>query len=240
MLPKVRRVLVRVEILLLRGVRRVSPETARSSLRRAIAELRLSLLHESECEKAPGLARRTSLKLNLGSGPRLRTGWINIDVDPRADLHLDVRRGLPFPDGSCAELYAEHLLEHFAFPGEVETILRDWSRVLAPGGVLSLGVPDTEWPLDAYANRADDYFARCRAEPWCPPWVETRLDQINYHFRQQSPDLGTEHLCAYDWETLRARLAAAGFAAIERRPFDPASDSEERRIGTLYVKARKP
>jgi len=45
---------------------------------------------------------------------------------------------------------------------------------------------------------------------------------------------------AYDWETLHARLAAPGFTAIERRPFDPSSDSEERRVGTLYARARKP
>jgi len=45
---------------------------------------------------------------------------------------------------------------------------------------------------------------------------------------------------AYDWETLQARLAAAGFTAIERRPFDSSSGSEERRVGTLYARARKP
>ena len=232
--------LPRVALPLLRVARRVAPESARPSLGRALEELRLALLHETECARAARYARHTPLRLNLGSGASPRAGFVNVDRDPRADLHLDVRRGLPFPDGSCAEIYAEHLLEHLAYPGEVEAVLRDWLRVLAPGGMLSLGVPDTAWPLAAYADPVADYFGWCRTQPWCPSWVVTRLDQINFHFRQQSPDLGTPHLYAYDWETLHARLAEAGFTAIERRPFDPASDSEERRVGTLYVRARKP
>lgn len=239
-MSRLARALARAEIPVLRGMRRLAPVTVRPSLGRAIAELRLALVHDAECAKAAGLAARTAVRLNVGSGTRPRPGWINIDVGPHADLRLDVRRGLPFPDGSCAELYAEHVLEHFAYPGEVERILADWFRVLAPGGRLSVGVPDSAWPLDAYTRAESDYFGWCRAQTWQPPWVETRLDQINYHFRQQSPDLGGAHLYAYDWETLRARLEAAGFTAVARRPFDPTCDAEERRVGTLYVKAEKP
>jgi len=33
---------------------------------------------------------------------------------------------------------------------------------------------------------------------------------------------------------------AAGFADVVRRAFDPASDAEERRVGTLYVRATRP
>jgi predicted SAM-dependent methyltransferase len=233
--------LPRVALPLLRVARRLAPASARPTLGRAVEELRLALLHTTECAKATRYLGSTPLRVNVGSGTHRRAGFVNVDLDPRADLQLDVRRGLPFPDGSCAEIYAEHLLEHLAYPGEVEAVLRDWRRALQPGGTLSLGVPDTEWPLAAYADpAAADYFGWCRAQPWCPSWIVTRLDQINFHFRQQSRDLGTPHLYAYDWETLRARLAEAGFTAIERRPFDPASDSEARRVGTLYVRARKP
>ena len=66
---------------------------------------------------------------------------------------------------------------------------------------------------------------------------ETRMDQINFHFRQQGLGFGQDHLYAYDLETLTARLTAAGFVDIAHRPHDPARDS---RPGTLYVDARKP
>jgi len=190
-------------------------------------------------------ARRTlhgarGVRLNLGSGGRARPGWMNLDLDRGGELRLDLRRPLPLPDASCAEIYSEHVLEHLAYPGEVEAVLRDWFRVLAPGGVLSLGVPDTEWPLVSYVNGNDEYFDWCRRQPWCPPWIETRLDQINFHFRQQIPEFGAAHRYAYDFETLAARLDAAGFADVVRRAFDPASDAEERRVGTLYVRATRP
>src|SRR5439155_873757 len=90
--------------------------------------------------------------------------------------------------------------------GRVEEVLRDWWRVLAPGGTLSVGVPDTVYPLASYVNQVDDYFAWCRTQPWNPSWIETRLDQINFHFRQQGLGFGQDHLYAYDVDTLAARL----------------------------------
>src|SRR5207247_3223757 len=130
-------------------------------------------------------ARRTlhgarGVRLNLGSGGRARPGWMNLDLDRGGELRLDLRRPLPLPDASCAEIYAEHVLEHLAYPGEVEQVLADWFRVLASGGTVSLGVPDTEWPLRAYVSGDDGYFAWCRTQPWHRDWVRTRLDTINY------------------------------------------------------------
>ena len=156
---------------------------------------------------------------------------------PASRLRLDIRRPLPFPEGSCAEIYSEHVLEHLAYPGEVEEVLRDWWRVLAPGGTLSVGVPDTVYPLASYVNQVDDYFAWCRTQPWNPPWIATRLDQINFHFRQQGLGFGQDHLYAYDVGTLAVRLTSTGFVDIAQRPYDPARDS---RAYTLYVDATKP
>ncbi len=115
-------------------------------------------------------------------------------------------------------------------------MLRDWWRVLLPGGTVSIGVPDAEFPLSAYVNKIDDYFEHCRAQPWCPPWVRTRMDEINCLFPQEGLGFGLEHRYAYDLETLAARLEAAGFVGTTQRPYDPARDS---RPGTLWVDARK-
>ena len=78
-----------------------------------------------------------------------------------------------------------------------------------------------------------------------PPALVSAVDRDaarpdNFHFRQQIPEFGAAHRYAYDFETLAARLDAAGFADVVRRAFDPASDAEERRVGTLYVRATRP
>ena len=207
-----------IAIAALQGARRLVPEPARPELRRAIEELRAAAVDAAERRRARRtLHRARGVRLNLGSGGRSRPGWMNLDLDRGGDLRLDLRRPLPLPDVSCAEIYSEHVLEHLAYPGEVEAVLRDWFRVLAPGGVLSLGVPDTEWPLVAYVNGNGEYFDWCRRQPWCPPWIETRLDQINFHFRQQGLGFGHDHLYAYDAETLAARLTILHSARTTRR-----------------------
>jgi phosphatidylethanolamine/phosphatidyl-N-methylethanolamine N-methyltransferase len=45
---------------------------------------------------------------------------------------------LPFPDASVDRLVATHVLEHVYRPHEV---LREWNRVLKPGGVMSILIP---------------------------------------------------------------------------------------------------
>ena len=229
--------LMLAEILALHGLMRLTSGPARRALGRAIGELKVAVCDRRARARLAAAAGRAPHRLNIGCGEKPRAGWLNIDLDPRADLRLDIRRPLPFPAGSCAEIYSEHVLEHLAYPGEVEEVLRDWWRVLAPGGMLSVGVPDTGYPLACYANDNDDYFAWCRAQPWNPPWNETRLDQINFHFRQQGLGFGQDHLYAYDVETLAVRLTSAGFVDIAQRPYDPARDSWPY---TLYLDARKP
>ena len=63
----------------------------------------------------------------------------------------------------------------------------------------------------------------------------TRMEHINYHFRQ-----GGEHRFAYDFETLKYVLEKAGFIQVRRRDFDPLLDSRDRELGTLYVEGFKP
>ncbi|MDQ6802345.1 MAG: hypothetical protein M3041_16105, partial [Acidobacteriota bacterium] len=55
------------------------------------------------------------IKLQLGSGPQILQGWINIDnvKYPGVDKVLDVTRGLPFRDVSF--VFAEHFIEHLAY-----------------------------------------------------------------------------------------------------------------------------
>ena len=198
-------------------------------------EWTLYRLHHREVAKAPHFCRSLPAKLNLGCGSNRKDGWVNVDLfDAHADLQLDLREIWPFPDNSVSYIYSEHVFEHFEFHIEMPHFLREAYRVLEPAGAFDVVVPDTEPALKAYGNPSSNYWPSL-AKRWHPDWCETELDHINFHFRQDG-----EHKFAWDAETLGRTLKAAGFTNVLRREFNPLMDTEERRIGSLYMKGIKP
>jgi hypothetical protein len=75
----------------LEAIKRSSSGAARDAVVQAIVEIKLSLCHEGETRRAPALRSRPACRLNIGSGPRVRAGWINVDLDDHADVRLDIR-----------------------------------------------------------------------------------------------------------------------------------------------------
>ncbi|MHB9066940.1 MAG: class I SAM-dependent methyltransferase, partial [Pirellulaceae bacterium] len=114
------------------------------------------LARSAPSQKSPGNVARiitpTSDKLHLGCGRRYIPGYFHIDLleAPHVDLRhrVDV---LPFADSSIGLIYASHLLEHFG-RNEVEGVLREWHRVMRPGGLLRLAVPDFAAVVAMYAS----------------------------------------------------------------------------------------
>jgi predicted SAM-dependent methyltransferase len=213
---------------------RITTTGLRDASKALVTELRLWRTHRRAVRRAQQLAK-TGLQLHLGSGPNRKAGWVNIDLHQNADLMLDLREPLPFPADSCVVVYSEHVLEHFEYPEPAMSMLRDWLRVLAPGGTCRIGVPDTRWPLVEYCGQGDGRYFAIAKEQWHPAWCRTPMEHINYHFRQ-----GREHQFAYDAETLIGALTAAGFVDARQTHFDPEIDSPSRELGTLYVVATKP
>lgn len=206
-------------------------------LRRAVRglweEFQIYRSHRASLKQVKRFIARDVVKLNLGCGPNPKPDWINVDLGGKADLHLDLREKFPFADDSVSVIYSEHFFEHLEYPGEATNFLRESYRVLKPGGLFSVGIPDTEWALTAYVT-GDQEFFRLASERWHPKWCDTRMHHMNYHFR-----LNNEHKYAYDFETLERVLQQIGFRSINRRSFNPELDNESRRDGTLYVDARK-
>jgi predicted SAM-dependent methyltransferase len=204
------------------------------AIQNARHEWRIARQHRAALKKVGLFLNRAEKKLNLGCGPNCKPGWINIDIfDSHADLSLDLRERWPFADASVSHVYSEHVFEHFELPDEVPHFLSEARRVLRPDGIFDVGVPDTEWPLDAYRDPDNPYWQLAKTTH--PAWCETRMDHINYHFRQ-----GREHKYAWDYETLARALQKSGFTEVTRREFDPALDTESRKLGTLYLRAIKP
>lgn len=210
-----------------------------SNLRLAAAalatEFRIAALHVRGAWRVRRLANRHPLKLHLGCGEKPKPGWINLDLGASADIKLDLRRPLPFDEHSCEAIYSEHFLEHVEYPHATQRLLSECRRVLRPGGVFSVGVPDTEWPMSEYLGVTSDGYFSIAKERWHPDWCRTRMEHLNFHFRQAG-----EHKFAYDLETLLATLRTAGFVEVRAREFCATLDSADRRIGTIYVDCTKP
>jgi len=88
------------------------------------------------------------VKLNLGCGDKILPGYLNVDVaasrsGKRPDVLCDLHDLVPFEDGVADEILAVHVVEHF-WRWEVVGVLREWVRVLRPGGTMILECPNLE------------------------------------------------------------------------------------------------
>ncbi len=194
-------------------------------------------------------------QLHIGCGKGLLDGWINIDVYP-APLSQSVLWGLPFADGSVRYIFVSHLLEHLFFPLDVRPFLRELRRVLAPGGIVRIVVPDIEQCIEAYVNDDKTFFGN-RREAW-PWWPEnpTRLeDFLAYSGAGAEPAyLFESHKYGYDFETLQRELSDSGLVDVTRSQFmqsvhealrvDHISAVANAKYGdryySLFVEARRP
>jgi methyltransferase family protein len=98
-------------------------------------------------------------RLNWGCGSHVQPGWINTDVKaaPEVDLVADIRKGLPLDDDSIEYAVSVHALPELSYD-EVVPALQELKRVLKPGGVLRLVLPDLQKAIDAYIEGNDRYF----------------------------------------------------------------------------------
>lgn len=91
------------------------------------------------------------MKLHLGCGNKFIKGYVHIDaIDfPHVD-HVSAIDNLSFiEDNSVDLIYACHVLEHFK-RRDVSKVLKEWNRVLTPGGILRLAVPNFEKICEVY------------------------------------------------------------------------------------------
>ncbi len=92
------------------------------------------------------------LKIYYGCGNVQQSGYINVDIrwTPAVDLLGDLRRCSRILEGRCSEVYLSHVLEHYRSPGKerresfdtIHGALRDIYKMLEPGGVVRIAVPD--------------------------------------------------------------------------------------------------
>lgn len=127
------------------------------------------------------------IKVVIGTRTWLE-GWVHIDIDPRplvdpltgnrhtVDVVCDARN-IDLPDGYADIVYNSECLEHFPWK-ETQDVVREWGRIVKPGGQLVIEVPDfilaakqiVEWDcLEGDLRMQQIFFAE-------------QLNEFDFHF----------------------------------------------------------
>jgi len=174
------------------------------------------------------------IKIELGSAQKRIEGWLTMDLDPNSDLCMDLSKPLPFPDNCVEEIYSSHLLEHFSFPDPMLNLLSECYRVLKPGGVFKIAVPDARIYIESYEK--PDQFDPAKYCLYTPAYhYHSKIDFINYIAYMDG-----HHRYLFDNENLPIIIANIGFENVKLREFEPGLDLETRKHESIYAEARKP
>lgn len=124
-------------------------------------------------------------RLHWGCGYVTPPGWIHCDKEPfpGVDMVCDIRQGLPLPDGRMDYVVSMHALPEIP-PNELEDVLWELRRVLKPGGVLRLGLPDMLRAVDAYLRGDAAYFLV--ADDTCASLGGKLVTQLTWFGRSRS------------------------------------------------------
>jgi len=138
------------------------------------------------------------MKLHLGCGRRFIPGYYHIDAIefPHVDLVHAVDSLPSVPDNSVDVIYSCHVLEHFN-RRELQRVLREWYRVLAPGGTLRIAVPDFAALCELYQRTG-------------------RMDLVIGSLFGRGDYLYNIHYNAFDFSSLTTVLILSGFVDVRR------------------------
>jgi predicted SAM-dependent methyltransferase len=188
------------------------------------------------------------LYVQYGCGGCAPRGWVSFDASPRLKLERlvgartlikstiglvfpenaipgDIVKGLPIPDSSAAAVFCSHVLEHIP-RDDVISALRNTFRVLRPGGLFRLVVPDLQLRAARYIRSAaagdpiaaDAFMRSCllgrRATPkGLMPWLSD-------HFGN------SVHQWMYDFSALRMLLEETGFVGVRHCELGDCNDPQ--------------
>ena len=189
--------------------------------------------------------------LNFDSSPSLRLKRLplvgravnrSLPPFPRAVRYGDIVTGLPVPDGSCAGVYASHVLEHLALD-DMRVALANTLRLLAPGGLFRLLVPDLEHLAREYLSSSEPGAAVRFLEHS----MLGRVSRPRGAARLREAIGNSNHLWMWDHKSMAVECEKAGFDGVRACVFgdagDPAFAAVEdagRFVHAVAIEARRP
>lgn len=176
------------------------------------------------------------VKIVLGCGPLpihpmhykwIDDTWIFTDLLPtdKKIVKMDARK-IPYSNKSVDALYASHLLEHISHL-ETEKTLKEWYRVLKPGGKLTINVPDIEWACEKFLANYQKH--QSTGSSAYQNYQELLLVFYGHQYSE-----GEYHKTGFTQRSLKEYLKKAGF-----RKINIAKTIDDHDIGVLIAQARK-
>lgn len=153
-------------------------------------------------------------KINLGSFKDcFYYNWENLDIIPLDQFakeqsyifkQCDVTKGLPYKDGEVDIVFSSHLLEHLTREEGIR-LFQECYRVMKPGGIIRLSIPDTRRITQKYLDgEISDYR-------YVNTGVERCMDDADAYYNL----LLANHKTIYDKDSLTKMLEKTGFVKIE-------------------------
>lgn len=150
-----------------------------------------------------------NIRLNMGSGGCHIPGYISVDLyDKRAHVILDVTKPTEFDDNSVSEILASHLFEHIS-PYKVEAMLGQWLRILKPGGLLVMEMPDI-------LRLCEEIVKASYSERW--GLLNCVYGSVNTTSEGDPSDITAPHLFGWYPESMYNMLIACGYTDIQFKP----------------------
>jgi len=97
--------------------------------------------------------------VNIGCGHNYHTDWVNLDLYKSEFVkYYNIKNKLPFLDNSVDVIYHSHVLEHLN-KLEAAKFIKDCYKVLKPGGVMRVVIPDLEQICIEYLSNLEKGFS---------------------------------------------------------------------------------
>jgi len=140
--------------------------------------------------------------LNLGCGYHFDKRWVNLDFGSTGEgvIAHNLLSGIPFPEAHFEAVYHSHILEHFLKP-DAEKFIAECYRVLKPGGIIRIAVPDLERSVRGYINCLENVLQNPDNEVFTADyeWIMIELldqcvrtksggEMLNFLLRQSLPN----------------------------------------------------
>jgi SAM-dependent methyltransferase len=173
------------------------------------------------------------VRIELGSGPHGEPGFFHIDAveTGNVDLQADIRQLDFLESESVDEIYSAHAVEHISYT-EIGDVLKEWHRVLKPGGKITIKMPDLDFLCRAYVEGVHSteevmiaLFGGFSDHPGGPDGWEKISGNPQWDRNTMRdgeiarPGAYTEwgaHKAMYTFESFKVRTEAAGFINVQR------------------------
>ena len=144
---------------------------------------------------------RDHVFVNLGCGAQSGPEYINVDIVPAPHIHYvhDIKVLDMFASESVDLLYASHVMEHIPRHA-LDAVIAEWRRVLKPGGILRISVPDFDNLLKIYTASGND------------------INAILAQLLGQEPPYNN-HYSVWNWEFIKNFFIERSFTEVRR--WDP-------------------